>query len=212
MAEKFHVFSMIFIRLAFLFGIGYSVFFSKDIETAILVTLGLGLSFLPTIIERSFNVDLPQSYEFVIVAFIFASMFLGEFGDAYERFWWWDNLLHASSGVILGYVGFMILFILNMMGRINVGAAVIAFFTFSVGMASAGLWEIFEFMVDRFGTRMQLSLRDTMIDMILAAFGSLLAAGFAYWHYRWPQNSPMKNAIQNFKRLNRNLKQKNSAP
>ena len=32
-----------------------------------------------------------------VLGVIGASMFLGEVGDAYERFWWWDAVLHTGS-------------------------------------------------------------------------------------------------------------------
>lgn len=197
----------VLIRAVFVVGALYSFFVTGDLETAGLVTIGLVLSFLPQLIERRFDVDLPIFYELVIVAFIFFSLFIGEFLDAYDNYWWWDKALHASSGIILGYVGFMALFVLKLTGRINVNPGVIAFLTFSVAMAAAGVWEIIEFGADSlFGLTMQHGLQDTMIDMILGGLGGAIAAGAAYWHYRWPDSSPLGNSLREFVRGNPKLK------
>lgn len=191
------------IRAAFVLGAIYAFVFNGDLETGSLVTVGLVLSFLPQLIERRFKIDLPVWYELVIVLFVFASLFVGEFFDAYEQYWWWDKLLHISSGLILGYVGFIILHVLYIQGKLSISAGLIGFFTFCVGMASAGVWEMIEYGSDNiFGTTMQHGLGDTMIDIILAALGSLVATGVAYWHHRWPESSPARSGMRRFLQLN----------
>lgn len=203
MTKALNIWILVLIRVAFVIGAAYAFFVTNDYETGGLVTVGLILSFLPQLIERQFSVDLPVRYEMVIVLFVFASMFLGEFVDAYERYWWWDKVLHLSSGVIIGYVGFIILHMLYLKGKLRISPAMIAFFTFSVGMASAGVWEMMEYASDNFlGTTMQHGLDDTMIDIILAAAGSVAAAGVAYWHHRWPESSPVRRWVKKFLQLN----------
>lgn len=168
-------------------------------ETAIVSGIGLALSFLPQFIERTLRVDLPVAYEFIIILFVMLSMFMGEIGHAYGTFWWWDVMLHASSGVLLGYVGFLVLYILYQQKLLKTSAIVIAFFTFAVGMASAGVWEIIEFSVDQiFGSHMQRGAEDTMNDMVVAGLGSLLAATAAYAHIKWPSKGLYYRWVQKF--------------
>ena len=50
-------------------------------------------------------VRIPAEFELLAILFVFASLFLGEFRSFYERFWWWDVLLHATSGLLLGACG-----------------------------------------------------------------------------------------------------------
>lgn len=207
MSKTATIWLLIAIRLAFVVGAVYAFFVTQDYETGGLVTVGFILSFIPQLIKRQFQLDLPVRYEMVIVLFVFASMFLGEFVDAYERYWWWDKLLHLSSGVIIGYVGFIILHVLYLRGKINLSPIMIAFFTLSVGLASACVWEILEFTSDNLiGTTMQHNNTDTMIDMILAAIGSLAAAGVAYWRHKWPDSSPLRGWIRKYLQLNPTVK------
>lgn len=196
---------LLLIRVAFAVGVGLAVW-QGNYETAGIVFVGLALSFLPQLIERSFKVHMPLGYEFIIVAFIFASIYLGELNQAYEQFWWWDIALHASSGVIAGYVGFLILYTLYRQRQLVASAGIIAFFTFAVGMMSAGLWEMFEFGVDQLlGKSMQHGLVDTMSDTIVACLGSLLAAAAAYWHIKWPDSSPLRRTLHRFFSVNPHL-------
>jgi len=66
---------------------------------------------------------------------------------------------------------------------------VILFFTFAqfaLGVAVGTIWEIFEFLIDRFfGLNMQKSgLVDTMTDLMINAAGSLVAAAIGYYYVR----------------------------
>ncbi len=144
--------------------------------------LALALTGLPLFLKSTYNLRLPVEYDFVIVVFIYASIFLGEVGDAYEKFWWWDVLLHVSSGLVLGFVGFLIFYSLHGRNKVTASPFVLACFVFCFGLASGALWEIFEFVMDSFfGLNMQKNgLRDTMFDLIVDGAGSLVVARAAY--------------------------------
>jgi hypothetical protein len=163
-----------------------------DFETAGIAGIGLVLSFIPQLIVRRLRLKLPLAYEMVVLGFIVASIMLGELFDAYSQLWWWDSALHLSSGVIIGYIGYMILFVFHLRGKLKLSAGMVAFLTFSVSMMVAALWEVVEFTIDQvWGSTMQHGNTDTMKDIILAMGGSLVATAAAYWHYRWPDNSPL---------------------
>lgn len=177
-----------------------------DYEAAGIATIGLALSVVPQLIIRKLNLRLPLLYELVVLGFIVASVMLGEFFGAYDRFGWWDSMLHLSSGVIIGYIGYMILFTLYHQNKLQVSASIIAFLTFSVSMMIAALWEVFEFAVDEIlGATMQRGNTDTMIDIVLAMLGSLIATLAAYWHHRWPETSPLRHQLREFTTRNRHL-------
>lgn len=152
-------------------------------ETFFISLLAIALSFTPEIIETRYRIELPIEFDMVIVVFMYLSVFIGETFDAYERFFWWDAMLHTASGVVLGFGGFLLLYILYRQGRLKTSPFIIAMFTFSFGVALGGVWEIFEFAVDSiFGTSMQKSgLVDTMWDLIVDAIGSL-AVSIAGYH------------------------------
>jgi len=159
--------------------------FLDDRWTVLFVTLlAFLLTFLPSLFERRYRIDIPVEFEILVVIFVYATLFLGEVGNFYLRFWWWDILLHGISAVGFGIIGFMILFILYKRGKVRASPIWIAVFSFSFAIAIGAVWEIFEFGMDSFfGMSMQKSgLVDTMWDLIVDGAGALIAStiGFLY--------------------------------
>lgn len=144
--------------------------------------LALALTFVPHFVTKRYGIKLPLDFVLVIVIFIYLSMFLGSAFDAYDKFFWWDAVLHMASGVVLSFVAFLVLFTMDRDNRLKTTPFTIAVFTFSFGLALGGVWEIFEFAMDSlFGTNMQRNgLSDTMWDLIVDAIGSLAVSWIAY--------------------------------
>lgn len=199
--------ALIYITVRLMFGaLSVTAALRADYEAAAIALIGLVLSFVPQLIVRRLHLKLPLAYEMVVLGFIVTSIMLGELLDTYTRFWWWDSLLHLSSGVIIGYIGYMTLFAMHLRGMLRISAGMVAFLTFSVSMMVAALWEVFEFSVDQIaGATMQRGNTDTMKDIILAMGGSLVATGAAYWHYRWPDKSPISGELNVFFKRNTHL-------
>lgn len=145
------------------------------------------LTFAPAVIERQLRVRLPIELTLFTCVFLFASFALGEVGHFYDRIWWWDILLHATSAVVIGLIGFIIIYVFYMTYRVRVAPVYVAVITFGFAMTIGSLWEIFEFLMDWFfDLNMQRSgLLDTMTDLMVNATGALIAAtiGFYYLHH-----------------------------
>lgn len=95
----------------------------------------------------------------------------------------YDDFLHLWSGLITVSIAFSIMTFFhsdNDIKKINKYFIIIYVFMFSMGVAS--LWEISEFLIDRFlGMNMQVGgLVDTMIDMIDALVGAIIMLPFIY--------------------------------
>ena len=142
------------------------------------------LTFAPAMIERRLRVPLPVEFTLLTCIILFASFVLGEVRDFYERIWWWDLALHGLSAMLMGFIGFLTVYVFHMTHRLEVKPLHVAAFTFGFAVTIGTLWEIFEFLMDWYvGTNMQKSgLVDTMTDLIINAFGALVAAttGFLY--------------------------------
>jgi hypothetical protein len=180
-AERFLSIVLWILRLDILAGIIWMLAIGNW-EAFFINILALALTFAPYIVSRRYGIKLPLDFIVVIVAFIYASMFLGSTFGAYERFFWWDAMLHTASGIVLSFIAFLFLFTMYKDGRLKTSPFIIAVFSFSFGLALGGVWEIFEFSVDSiFGTNMQKNgLSDTMWDLIVDALGSLLVAWMGY--------------------------------
>lgn len=132
---------------------------------------------------RSGRVSFSAGMNLFILLFIYMSIFLGEFGDFYARFWWWDVLLHSFSAAILGLLGFSIVYFLNSKAKhSNLSPLFVAIFGFSFAVMIGAVWEIFEFFMDfMFGFNMQKSgIMDTMADLVVDVIGAAAASCWGY--------------------------------
>lgn len=146
------------------------------------------VTLLPLFLGRRFRVLVPPEFEFLAIVFVFASLFLGEVRGYYVRFWWWDAVLHAASGFLLGILGFLLVHVLNETEAVDLRMkpAFVAFFAFTFSVAMGAAWEIFEFTADSLlGLNMQKSgLVDTMWDLIVDTTGAGLIAYLGYGYLR----------------------------
>lgn len=159
---------------------------------AMLIIAVIAFTLSPALLGRRFRVTVPAEFQLLAVLFVFASLFLGEIRSYYDRIWWWDIALHASSGLLLGLVGFLLLYVLNENRRIelHLRPVFMALFAFLFAVTAGTLWEIFEFAMDQLaGTRMQKpmledssGLTDTMWDLIVDTIGGLLISVFGWWY------------------------------
>lgn len=118
----------------------------------------------------------------VSALFIMISSLLGSCYGFYDINHY-DDFLHLWSGLITVSIAFSIMTFFhsdNNIKKINKYFIIIYVFMFSMGVAS--LWEISEFLIDRFlGMNMQVGgLVDTMIDMIDALVGAIIMLPFIY--------------------------------
>ncbi len=163
-----------------------------DHSNTLIIILTFILTYFPSILKKKFGVYLPNRLEITITLFIFSAQVLGEMHGFYDKISWWDTMLHTTSGVILGLVGFLFVYLLNENGDKNVNLSpvfvVIVAFCFAITMGV--FWEFFEYGADRLlGYNMQKfrmpgqdGLADTMDDLIVDAVGTLVAC-IGGWFY-----------------------------
>jgi len=177
------------LQAALLVGVGLELYEGQWLH-AILAFGIFFLTVLPSLLARELELFVPSELAWLALAFVFASLFLGEIRDYYGRFWWWDLLLHTTSGGLLGLFGFLLVFVLNSNPRIHLQMrpGFVAIFAFCFAVTIGALWEIFEFAMDGFfGATMQKpmfgdpsGLTDTMWDLIVDAVGALLVTIYGY--------------------------------
>jgi len=174
---------------------------------AFVAALTLGVTFLPMIFEERLGIRLPMTFGALIVVFVFATLFLGEVGDFYERFWWWDVVLHSGSAIGFGLIGFVLVFMLFEGDRFAAPPLALAFLSFSIAMSMGALWEIFEFAMDSLvGTTMQKSgLVDTMWDLIVDTIGASIGALAGYFYLRGRRFAGLSKMIEQFVESNKKL-------
>ncbi|WP_245989691.1 hypothetical protein [Litoreibacter meonggei] len=176
-------------------------------STAFVALATFGLSLAPDLLASRFKIALPVPFVVAITMFLFATVFLGEAFDFYERFWWWDIALHASSAVGFGLTGFLFAFMLFEGDRFAAPHWALALIAFSIAMTTGALWEVFEFGMDSvFGLNMQKTgLDDTMGDLIVDAIGGALGSLAGYLYLAGSDRGLLAQPIRQFIALNHRL-------
>jgi len=149
------------------------------------IALGtLVASVVPAFVADRLHIRIPVGFYAWIVLFTFGTLFLGEAFDFYERFGWWDVVMHGASAMGFGLMGVVFALTLFEGDKYAAPAWAVSVIAFSFALAIGALWEVFEFAMDTvFGLNMQKSgLIDTMGDLIVDTIGAAIGAlaGFAY--------------------------------
>lgn len=159
--------------------------------------LGIIVMFIPSLIERKMYIDIPNKMEVMYFVFLYCAIYLGEVRNFYYLIPYWDMILHAFSGAMLGALGFSLVSYFNDMKILetHLSPFFVALFAFCFALAAGTVWEIYEFSVDvLLGTNMQkyitvegvqlvgqAALWDTMWDLIVDALSSLTVTVIGYF-------------------------------
>lgn len=158
--------------------------------------LGIIVMFIPSFVEHKLSIDIPNNMEITYFIFLYCAIYLGEVRNFYYLIPYWDVILHAFSGAMLGALGFSLVCYFNDTDffEINLSPFFIALFAFCFALAAGVVWEIYEFLADSLiGTNMQkfiiadgtvlvghAALKDTMKDLIVDAISSLIITIIGY--------------------------------
>lgn len=152
-----------------IFSIMIMQLMNQDYHNVFICILTLGLFIVPSFFEIRWNIRLPNTFQNMILLYIFSAEILGEIAEFYLLFPWWDTILHMLNGFWVAAIGFSFTRIFTKSDKTEyeiapILAVVIAFcFSMTIGV----FWEFFEFMVDR------LFLGDMQKDTIMASISSI---------------------------------------
>ena len=178
--------------------------FTRHWSNVFVTVSALLLTVLPIVFSNRYKIGLPPTFFVAISLFVFGTLFLGEVLGFYERFWWWDILLHGTSAIGFGVVGFLFVFYLFEGDKYAAPPWALSTIAFCFAVAMGATWEIFEFGMDQiFGLNMQKSgLVDTMTDLIVDSIGAIIGASSGFFWLKGRQ-SGVSGMIEEFVQLNR---------
>ena len=144
--------------------------FKGNFENVFLCALTLFLFTLPSFLERTIRIEIPDTLEVIILLFIFAAEILGEIQAYYIQYPYWDTMLHTLNGFLCAAIGFSLVDLLNRHERISLSMspAFMAIVAFCFSMTVGVLWEFFECAMD------QIFYGDMQKDTIVHAISSVM--------------------------------------
>lgn len=125
--------------------------FMGNFNNAFLCALTLVLFIIPAIIEKKFNLALPDALQVIILLFIYSAEILGEINEFYILIPHWDTILHTLNGFLCAAVGFSTIDILNQKEffHATMSPLFVALVAFCFSMTIGVMWEFFEFGADQ---------------------------------------------------------------
>lgn len=122
-----------------------------NFNNAFLCALTLILFVLPAMIEKKFNLALPDTLQIIILLFIYSAEILGEINEFYILIPHWDTILHTLNGFLCAAVGFSTIDILNQKEffHATMSPVFVALVAFCFSMTIGVMWEFFEFGADQ---------------------------------------------------------------
>lgn len=165
-AEQPVVFVLYFVLRALVLVTLVRSAFLGHYEHMMLCVLTLVLLLVPSLIEHTLDIELPDLLESIILLFIFAAEILGEIDAFCIRIPFWDTILHTTWGFLCAGIGFALFDILNRSdsSKIKLTPLYMAVSAAAFSMCIGACWEIFEYLADSFiGVDMQ---KDTLVQTI----------------------------------------------
>jgi len=176
---------------------GYEKLRSDYVLMLLQCLLGVIIMFIPSVIEHKLSIDIPNKMEVMYFIFLYCAIYLGEVRNFYYLIPYWDVILHAFSGAMLGALGFSLVCYFNDTDFFNIELSpfFVSLFAFCFALSAGVVWEIYEFLADAtLGTNMQkfitadgvvlsghLALVDTMKDLIVDALSALTVTIIGYY-------------------------------
>lgn len=160
----------------------------------------LFLSFMPTIVSRSYKINLPIEVDLTVTVLLYLHFVLGEYSHFYVKISWWDILLHWGNSLILGLIGFILAYSLLLTSKLEAKPVLASLFALSFSVFVGVIWEIFEFLMDYFfGFTMQKSgLVDTMTDLMMDVAGAAVVSTMGFFYMRKKREGLFSRLIKRF--------------
>lgn len=166
--------NFIFMFITMLLTILYVFFYYNNISLSKYLII---ISFIPIFVFVriiSKYLKLSEYLQFIIILFVFVSIFLGSILEFYSKVYFYDKLVHLLSGVLTGVLAIKILNKLNIKGNV---INIIFIIIFSLAVAVS--WELFEYFSDLILKGdvqhvLTTGINDTMTDVISALLGCII--------------------------------------
>jgi len=169
--------------------------FKRNYKPAIFAAGAFALTYLPFVLDRFFSYRLDPVGNILYYTIIVMTVYLGSSLKYYDRFAWWDYVIHFLSGCLFVNAGIALADMTVYLNRFPV-----LFFSFTLSITLHVVWEVLEYVFDCLfrsdNQRWQkisptrnhqpesaiqpAGLVDTMNDTLICILGTVIAC-FAWW-------------------------------
>ena len=158
--------------------------YKRSYKNVGILALTMCLTFYEGFFNKILKIKLSEKLKISFILFIAGAQIFGTVLEFYHKFFWWDTMLHFTSGIIAYFVGETVINGLNeKTTKAHISKTIIIAFSIFFALASGVAWEIFEFVTDiTLGQNMQITeglsgrnaVMDTMVDLISLTLGTVI--------------------------------------
>ncbi len=150
--------------------------YNKHPEWIFGTSLGIIVSFIPTILKRNYQITLPISLDILITLALLLHIgggVLGAYGIIY-----YDTLTHFVSSFLIAFLSFVVIYILDeYWDGLMMDKYAMAFLVVITTIAIGVVWELNEWITDIFfGTHEQWGYNDTIKDLFVDTIAGIFMA------------------------------------
>ncbi len=184
------------IRIVLLISIGYAIY-AHLWRVLFIDILLLILVLIPSIVKR-YDIELPREVEFILLAFVIVSFFLGDIRGM---------VIQAFFGLAVGFVGLAFLLITTNESKIKMNAVMTYVFAICLSLGLGTLSELAKYFL-KINLGYEIGLADynyAMASLSFVFIGSFIATSLTLAYLRDYDLPILKHLIVKFKNKNPNL-------
>jgi hypothetical protein len=168
------------------------------------------IAFIPVILRKTIKIDLPLLFDFFICLSLIFHVGNGLLDGGYYLIDVYNKFTHFFSATVVAFSSLLILYVIHEYeGTIVNNTIKVLFDVIIITIAFGVFWELLEWSTDAlFGWSSQVSLDDTMLDLLADALGGLFMVMIAYLLIR---RGVLEKIAKNIKyQLDKTINEKNS--
>lgn len=151
---------------------------------------GLGVSYLPAVVARDYNLRLSPGLVFLVALAIFLHT-LGMVG-LYTKTAWWDHVTHALSAIVIASISYATVVALDIhRDDLRFPPTFLAVFLLATTLGFGVLWEVLEFAARALGRHVGAKpvlvvygVGDVTLDLVYNAIGGVIVATVGTYRLR----------------------------
>lgn len=145
----------------------------------------------PAFLTKKAIARFPNEVEFVFLFIALATVVLGEAQNFYNKIPYYDKFVHSFIPFFMGFLGFIILYALRLVGRIQLSSRFMVGMVILMMLGLQAVWEIMEYATDvthfyvlaweqAQGNSIEDPYHDTMNDLVVDTIGTTLGCFVAF--------------------------------